>query len=68
MGSTAERNARLDALSTAVTKWAAREKKRLKAEASFLRTVRDASSGAAARASSLSKDLLVGTIGQFLSG
>jgi len=70
VASTASRNSRLDALKSSVDAWAAKEKKRLEAEVKFLKVVQSSSgsSGAGSKVGVMSKDLLVGTIGQFLSG
>lgn len=67
MGKTEDRNRRLDALKSATDSWAAQEKSRLEAEASFLKVVRS-SNGAGERVGALSEDMLVGSIGQYLSG
>jgi hypothetical protein len=71
MASTAERNARLDALSTAVNSWADNKKKRLEKEAKLLkkilkgRTGSDRLSNASNEAAST---LLVDELSQFLTG
>jgi hypothetical protein len=68
--SKAERDARADALEKATTAWAKKEYKRLTAEVSFLKKVKQSSAagkvGSANAAAS--KSLLVSNIGQFLSG
>ncbi len=67
--SKAARDARLDALETAVNDWADKEEKRLNAEVKFLKVVKNSggASAAAQNTTDVSK-LLVGNINQFLTG
>lgn len=67
----AERDARLDALKTAVDEWGKKEKKRYEDEAKFLQSVIDGHTGAGKTASAnaqKSAAYCVDQISQFLEG
>ena len=71
MASQAERNARLDRLSTAADSWANKRKRELEAEARMLRTIMKGRTGSERLNNSTvsaASDLVVEEINQFLTG
>ena len=70
-GDKAARDARLDALKTAVDEWSTKEKKRYEDEAKFLQSVIDGHTGVGKTVSAnaqKSSDYAVDQISQFLEG
>ena len=71
MASTAERNARLDKLESAVDAWADKKKKRLTAESTLLKKVLKGRTGAERlndASTEAASGLLVDELSQFLTG
>ena len=71
MGRKEDRDKRLDALDKAVKEWAEKEKKRLEGDVTFLKSVVKGRTGAGQLSNqgvSDSKDLLAGSIREFLEG